>query len=206
MTQRSMAAVAARTLGAVLAGGESRRMGEDKASVEWEGVSLLERAAGELSRVFAEVVVSGDARRHAGRGFHVLADRRAGVGPLAGLETALEYAAPRAVFVLACDLVRVPARLIEHVTELASGELAAAPSIGGSLQPLCGFYLQACREPLSAFLDAGGRRAVDFFGHVGGREIVLGPDLDFFAPDLLLNVNRPSDLTEHRPEETGAGA
>ena len=183
------------TLGAILTGGESRRMGRDKALLEWQGMSLLDRAAGTMTNLFSEVMVCGDPARYSHVNLEVVADRRRGVGPLAGLETALERSGEGPVFVLACDLARVTPELIEHVIAAATAtDTASAPASDGLVQPLCGFYRPSCRSHLAAFLDNGGRRAVEFFAGIGGRAVPLNSELPFFAPDLLLNLNRPQDL------------
>lgn len=183
------------TLGAILTGGESRRMGRDKALLEWHGMSLLDRAAGTMTELFSEVIVCGDPDRHSHVNLDVVADRRRGIGPLAGLATVLERSGERSVFVLACDLARVTPELIEHVISAATPtDPASAPAIDGLVQPLCGLYRPLCRNHLAAFLANGGRRALGFFEEIGGGTVSLTSELPFFAPDLLLNLNRPEDL------------
>ncbi len=88
-------------------------MGRDKALLEWQGVSLLERAADTLGRVFSEVIVCGDPDLYRRVGLEAVADLRREIGPLGGLESALEFSAGRSVFVLACDLVDGVLRLRE---------------------------------------------------------------------------------------------
>lgn len=70
-----------RVIGVVLAGGQSRRMGRDKALMDWQGRPLIERQIAALRDAgMDEVKVSGTRPD-----YHAVADPRAGLGPLGGL-------------------------------------------------------------------------------------------------------------------------
>ena len=185
-------------LGVVLAGGASRRMGRDKAGLEWQGTSLARRAAGVLADVFGEVVVAGP--RSAAAGMESVDDRFAGRGPLAGLHAGLERAGGRAVFALACDMPFVGAELVLHLVERAAdGRRGAWVASGESgLQTLCGVYAAAGRSVAESRLEAGRRSVLGFFEAVGGMAVPVTPALDFYRPELLLNLNRPEELRRAR--------
>ncbi len=186
-------------LGVVLAGGGSRRMGRDKALLGWSGVTLAARAAGVLRELCDEVVVAGPPRL-ARRGLAPIADRYPGLGPLAGIHAGLERAAGRRVLVLACDLPLVPAALVRHLLAAAGGRRRGAWAVadGDRLQPTCGLYGADCREEAERRLAAGRPGLIEFFHAVGGRVVPLTPELPFYAPELLLNLNRPQDLERAR--------
>src|SRR5689334_8147321 len=87
----------------ILAGGESRRMGKDKAWLEVGGQPLLARALSTVRRAgIKEIFISG----RSGTDYSVLRcpvlfDREPGCGPLSGIERALEVASAPLVLVLA---------------------------------------------------------------------------------------------------------
>lgn len=126
-----------RLLGAVLAGGESRRFGRDKTAESVGGVPMVERAVETLEGLCEEVVVvSSRAATPKGR-WRIVPDLRPGEGPLAGVEAALAEAEARGydgALVLAADLPLVDgttlARLVEAVGE--GDAAAAATPVGGS--------------------------------------------------------------------------
>ncbi len=103
------------TVGAVLCGGASRRMGRDKALIEVDGVAMARRVAdalraGGCSRVLA---IGGEAEALAALGLEPVADRWPGEGPLGGLATALLAADDGDVLVLApCDWLRPSGELV----------------------------------------------------------------------------------------------
>ncbi|HRW90194.1 MAG TPA: NTP transferase domain-containing protein, partial [Flavobacteriales bacterium] len=73
--------------GVVLAGGQSRRMGRDKALIEVEGRTLLDRAMDKLEPLVDELLVVGDPEKHGHLGPFVIGDDTPGQGPLGGLAT-----------------------------------------------------------------------------------------------------------------------
>jgi len=133
-----------RLLGAVLAGGRSRRFGCDKAMELVAGVPMLHRAVHVLTAVAQEVVVISCNETEVPQGIRVLPDVRPGLGPMGGLHTALleaEACNSHAVLLLACDLPLVSERVIAAIATQAEASIASlaesssAPFAGASLTP-----------------------------------------------------------------------
>jgi molybdopterin-guanine dinucleotide biosynthesis protein A len=201
-------------VGAVLAGGESRRLGRDKALLPWLGKALLLHPFEVLQEVMSEVVVVTVGGRSYGElGVPVIHDRFEGLGPLAGIHAALEWARSRPVFVVACDLPFVSVDLVEHVADWsteqkprasAGDEAWAHPRARvavwkGRQQPLCGLYSASCREPLEERLRDGRLEAWRFLAEIETASIPITHDLAFYRPDLLVNINSPRDLQQGIP-------
>ncbi len=195
-------------LGVVLAGGASRRMGRDKAALPWTGTTLAHRAAEVLAEVCGEVAIAGPAAL-APAGAEAVADVFPGCGPLAGLHAGLERAGGRPVFALACDLPFVGVELATHLMAAAAaaagdgavGAWVAADAEGTqpqSTQPLCGVYAPAARAVAERRLRAGRLSVLGFWREIGGVAVPIGAELDFYRPELLLNLNRPDDLRRAR--------
>jgi molybdenum cofactor guanylyltransferase len=168
-----------RILGAILAGGRSRRFGSDKAEALFEGKALLDHVAVALRPQCAELVIAG----REWPGMISVADiPEAGFGPLGGLAGTLDYAQCNGFdFVLSCgcDLLGVP-------VELAT-QLGAAPAILDDL-PIVGLWPADLAETLAAWLANPANRSVyRFADHIGARRVP--------TPLSITNVNRASDLT-----------
>lgn len=178
-----------RLLGAVLAGGRSRRFGRDKAVEIVGGRTLVERAAGTLDAVCEEVVVVSP--HEVGTLHRRVADRRPGWGPLGALETALEAAVERGldgVLVLACDLPLVTAGSVRALAAALRDAPAAAAARDGTppVEPLCAAYRSECLAPARALVEGGARAAQALFSEVGGCRLPL-------PREELLNVNTEGD-------------
>ena len=183
------------TVGFVVAGGRSQRMGRDKAVLPWGAATLLDHAVARLRTVCCEVrVLSGAASRYADRGLPVDVDAIADGGPLAGLAAALAVASPRSVLLLGVDLPFVTAPLLAHLRDAVSGADAAVPVLAAGAEPLCAAYGAACGSAVQEALAAGSRKMTSFWPRVRVRRLDEG-DLARFGPveRLFRNLNDPAE-------------
>ena len=122
--------------GFVLAGGQSSRMGEDKALVKFAAQPLIVRALGILREAGLQPSIAG-ARSNLGSFAQVVEDlAQTGHGPLAGICSALAATAtPRAAFI-PVDLPLLPSSLISYLLHYATvtGAIIVVPSINGFAQ------------------------------------------------------------------------
>jgi molybdenum cofactor guanylyltransferase len=186
----------ARVLGAVLAGGSSRRLGRDKSAERVGGARLIDRAAHALRPHCAEVVVVSARSGTPAGPWRVVPDRRPGAGPLAGLEAALLDAAEEgydAIMALACDLPLVDSEIVGTVIEGLGDAAAAAAARGGdpAFEPLCAVYRASIGSVASELLDRGERSARALYEAVAGRAVAV-------PREPLLNVNSEADLVRAR--------
>lgn len=198
-------------LGAVLAGGASRRFGRDKSAEEIGGVSMIEHAWTTLQAVCGEAVVVSSRSATPTGPWVTIPDRREGAGPLAGIEAGLTHAMERGfsgLFVLACDLPLVRADLLNTlVSEWESSErarddgscIAAARGEEPGFEPLCAIYPTASLPAVTSLLDAGNRAAWRAFDTIGGRAVELPGVLEEGGSEGgMLNVNTPADAERAR--------
>ncbi len=166
-TNLSIPTVSGQCAVAILAGGESRRMGRDKAALTLHGGTLLGRAArAAIDAGAAAVLVIGRERPAGWDGpDEVVFVRdpagRARQGPLAGIVTALEETHRRsipAVIAVACDMPWLGAdalRWLQGVDPDEHGTVALGGD--GALEPLFALYRIAALPLLSGCLEAGAR-------------------------------------------------
>jgi len=147
--------------GLVLAGGASTRMQRDKAAIEYHGQSQLHWTFHLLSHVCAATFVSvrPDQREDPTRvGLPQIVDRQPGIGPIAGISSAL-HAHPKAAWlVVACDLPFLNEATLRYLVEHRdSRRLATAfkSNHDGLPEPLCAIWEPASREPVLAYVAAG---------------------------------------------------
>lgn len=180
--------------GLVLAGGESRRMGQDKALLVRDGQSQLAHIVELLGRVTERVFVStrsaqqDDVER--GR-FEQIIDRYDNIGPIAGIVSALEEHPDVDWLVVACDLPNIDESTLRFLVENRSEQhpfTAFRSSHDGLPEPLCALYSSGSELILRQFIDAG---------MVCPRKVLIRSDcalLEQPDPQSLDNVNTPDDL------------
>lgn len=195
------------TLGLVLCGGASRRMGSDKALLELGGRRLIDYALSALDATCDEVrLATGSAPRYAELGRSVVLDAAGAqgegpTGPLAGLVAGLAAAKVDGFDVLvasACDTPRVGAdvfkALLETLARTGADLALLASHKGGEVlpEPLIGAYRVAtCHGPAEDALAAGRRRLTAFHS---GLRVELVDEHDVRATDPARNLNTPLDL------------
>ena len=167
-------------LGVVLAGGQSRRFGSDKALAELDGQTLLARAVDQLSGWCEHVVVVGRETAPA----PCLPDwPRAGMGPLAGIAAALHLARDEgydAVLSIGVDSPGLPDDLLQL---LHPGPAYVAD------QPVIGLWAPSAVAAIEAILMGEGRHSMRAFGEaIGARPVRFD--------HVLVNINKISDLID----------
>jgi molybdenum cofactor guanylyltransferase len=126
----------------ILAGGKSSRMGRDKAWLEVRGQSLLARQIQLVRDSGArEVFISGRAGMdYSEFGCRVLQDRLLEAGPLGGVARALEEVTTPLLLVLAVDMPRITAGLLQRLLLSCEECVGVVPRVGGNIEPLAAFY------------------------------------------------------------------
>jgi len=185
---------------AVLAGGQSVRMGKDKALLDIAGRKLLARVIEELDGCFAEVlIVTRGKRRYDGFPARLVADLIPGRGPLSGIHAALSYARYPYTMVVACDMPFVSRNLARLLLSEAEGYDAVIPLFRSRPEPLFAVYHKNCLEPVERCLQEGRLRAVDFHPYVRVKYV---PETLFqssaLPEEVFFNVNYPEDLARAR--------
>lgn len=168
----------------MLAGGASRRMGQDKALLEFRGIPLLAAIAGTIESTVGSAVVIGDPNRYGHLGWKVIPDRRQNCGPLAGIETALmESEAQRNLFV-ACDMPDVSVNLLKTLVNARLADCVLPQTSDGRIHPLCAIWDRKLLPAVRSSLDAGRLRVL---------EALQGADLEVIHIEELPNTNTPEE-------------
>lgn len=177
-----------RCAGFVLTGGQSTRMGRDKALLPYGGATLVEHIAGVLCRVAGPVTLVGAPERYAGLGLEAVGESYAGCGPLSGIEAALSLGRAEWNLILACDAVGVTEAALRVLAEAAgAGEAAvvAAQDAGQRPNPLCAAWNVRALAAVRAALKAGQYRVADAARAAGLAAVAV--------PAEVRNINTPAE-------------
>lgn len=185
----------------ILAGGNSSRFGGDKSRFLWRGQPLLRHVLLQFAPLAGKaVVVAAAADSYHDLGLTCIADRRPGLGPLAGLETAARHARESEFFLLSsCDRLGMRAAWIELLIDKLHSHperLAAAFYQNGPTrrrirwEPFPAVFRPAVAEAAGELLDRGGRVIAALLDMVG--EPVDLPE----GWESVIDANRPGDLPD----------
>lgn len=186
--------------GLVLAGGQSRRMGRDKALLDNRGRTQLDVAYTLLADVTRRTYVS--ARRSQADDpvrsrYPLIVDRYEDLGPVAGILSAMETHSDVDWLIVACDLPNLDpitlANLVEH-RDVDNPFVAYRSTHDGLPEPLCAIYRRGSGDVIRQFVADG---------IVCPRKMLIHSEsllLEQPNPAALDNVNTPDDLAASRAE------
>jgi molybdopterin-guanine dinucleotide biosynthesis protein A len=178
--------------GFVLAGGASKRMGQDKALLPYRGTTLVEHVAKTVFETAGSVSLIGDPARLGHLGLAVYPDELPSGGPASGIYTALRVTATDWNLVVACDMPAVTADILRELvrrSETAERNCVAATGPYGQPEPLCAVYHRRCLPALGRAIRDKRLRMRDLIKEIGA----LWVQVDVSA---LANVNTPAEWAE----------
>jgi len=181
----------------ILAGGLSRRMGHDKATLPAGDGTLIEHLARRLGAVVDEIIIAGGPVHASTEGARVVADHQPGLGPLAGMLAGLAAANARYVWVVGCDLPDVVPALGSLLIALAGDNEAVVPRPHVEPEGVCALYVRELVPRIAALLTSGERSVKSLLDRSTVR-YVAADELRTVDPDLrsFRNINTPADYKD----------
>jgi molybdenum cofactor guanylyltransferase len=184
--------------GIVLAGGENKRMGMDKAFLKLGGIPMIEHVLRPLKAVCRDIIIvtnsPGSYRAYEAAVVTDAFDMR---GPLTGLYSGLLKSADEYNFVVACDMPFLNPRLLAYMGGLAEGYDIVVPAVGGMLEPLHAVYRKGLVPVIEAQIMQQKQRIRELFGNQRVR-YVAEEEIDRFDParKSFKNLNTPQEYEE----------
>ncbi len=185
------------TLAAVLlTGGESRRMGADKATLDWSGEPLWSRQLRLLRSLQPNPLwISARARPPwSPPGVETILDVPPSRGPLSGLSAALDRLTATHLLALAVDLPHLTAAHLRHIVHLTTPGCGIIPFHRARFEPLCAIYPVQAAPAARAALSRGElslQSLAQTLAAAGQLQIYSVPESE---QPLYRNLNSPSDL------------
>jgi molybdopterin-guanine dinucleotide biosynthesis protein A len=191
----------------ILAGGQSSRMGQDKALISINGVPLLRRVCDAAMKCTPQVYVVTPRveqyREILPNDCHLIAEEflagEKSHGPLVGFALGLAQIKTDWVLLLACDLPHLSAKVLQNWARglsNAGAAIALLPKTEKGWEPLCGFYRPSCLPSLTAAINRGERSFQRWLAQATVKEIPFSdsPEERLRQHTMLFNCNTPMDL------------
>ncbi len=191
----------------VLAGGQSTRMGTEKALLEWQGSTLLERAL-RTARSAASVARVVGPKTGLAAYDDVVEDIYRDRGPLGGIHAALAASITELNLILAVDMPFLEARFLNFLISRAQEgtPTVTVPKTGGGWQPLCAIYRRSFAQVAESALREGRNKVDALFSQV---PLCVIEEAELrrlgFDPLMFENLNTRAQFEQARLRSSGKG-
>lgn len=182
--------------GIILSGGQSIRMGKNKAFIEIKGQTIIDRTAELFRDMFHQVIlVTNDPLQYAHLDLEIVTDFIPTSGSLIGIYTGLFYSSHTHCFVAACDMPFLRKNVVEHMIAMKDHYDVVIPHLKDGYHPLHALYSKKCLKAIEERIDEKHLKIIDFFNKVKVRELTH-EDLSAIDPAMnsFFNINTPEDL------------
>ena len=177
-----------RAAGFVLVGGDSSRMGHDKALLPFRSFSLVESIAAEVMAATGNVTLVGRPDRYRHLKLDSVSDLRPGLGPLAGIEAALKSGKDDFNLIVSCDMpgiARAWLVALLRCAEETGARCVVSEDIDNNVYPLCAVYRSECLSLVQKALDEKRLKLSDTVSKLNPFHLRF--------QGTLSNVNTPED-------------
>ncbi len=181
-----------------LAGGQSKRMGADKAIKPFLGIPLIQRLIHRFSVLgYPMMIISNTPQLFQDVSIPVVQDVEPGHGALGGLLSALTLPETKYVGLIACDMPFANADLLEmEYRQLLQNPMdAVVPTTYAGYEPFHAVYQRdVCMEHVQRDVSKGERKLISWFDHAKIMEYpvkLFDPQSE--NPELFYNMNTPAD-------------
>jgi molybdopterin-guanine dinucleotide biosynthesis protein A len=178
----------------ILAGGQSSRMGANKALLNYRGKPMVQYPIGLALSFSSDILISANDSDYDHLGITVVGDRFPVRAPIAGIHAGLHYSATDWNLVLPCDMPHISAGLIRLlISGLDECTMLVWPFHNGYAEPLCGFYHRNLIPVMGENMAAGQFSLLDLPSRVPHRFFNLDGSPEN-GEMIFRNVNEPADL------------
>ena len=187
--------------GVILAGGQSSRMGFNKAEAEMNGESMLVRMIEKLKEVTSTIIISSGNVSYPNIPYPQIPDVHPQCGPIGGIHSLLRRSNSSLNLVVSCDIPLVSVYLLKYMVESAtkSDALITVPvDQEGQLHMTCAIYRKDILPILQQQIKAHAFKMKDLLDLVSVAYIKISREHPLFQENAFMNVNRPSTLEEAR--------
>jgi len=189
--------------GIILAGGKSRRLGEEKGLAEFNGKPLIQHTIDILQPVCYKIIISANRQLddYAAFGYDVVEDQVKDIGPMGGLMACLEQSDTRYNFVISCDTPFVPSDLFPFLLESIENFQVAAPVHHDNyIEPLCAVYATNVIWQLQHCIENRNYKLTDFIAEVKAKKLTINDRLPFYHDEMFVNMNTRKDIQKNSPD------
>lgn len=181
---------------AIQAGGQSSRIGQDKAFTRLAGKPLIEHVITKLYGLGDELLITtNNPEKYQYLGLRTVPDRLPYTGAVIGLHSAISAASHEHVLSVACDMPFLNRNLLQHLIDLSTRADVVVPFYNGEFEPFHAVYSRKCAAAIESALAQKRMRMIGFYDQVSVHKV---GDIEINSLDpaglSFFNINTHNDL------------
>jgi len=182
--------------GVILAGGESRRIGYNKAFLRVGGKTVIERVLASLKEITnVLLIVTNSPGEYAFLNIPMAQDILPGKGAFGGIYTALSFSDAFYSLVVACDMPFLSADFLRYMVQIKAEYDIVIPKHSLGYEPLCAIYAKTCVGKIENLLEAGRLKIAELFPMVRTRYVGEEEIKPYNSNGMLFfNINTREDF------------
>lgn len=182
--------------GVILCGGESSRMGQNKAFIEIQGKRIIDRTVNLFGELFDEVLlVTNSPLDYLDLNVRIVTDLIPKKGSLGGIYTGLFFSTSPQAFCVGCDMPFLETKVIRLFLDLSEEADIVVFRAEQRWEPLHAVYSRKCIKPIERLMTQGDLKIIKAYKGMKVREVTKS-ELEQVDPEMysLMNINTPEDL------------
>ncbi len=177
----------------ILAGGQSKRMGENKAFLPLGETTFIKTLIQTLEPITDRIIISGNNNVYSFLGHPVVEDEHKNCGPLAGIYAGLNKTDTNWNLIVSVDSPFINAKLIKELKQHIKTQQVLIAETNERQMPLVGFYHKSCKTSIKSALERGSFKVMTILNELKTERIRIQESYN----TLLTNVNTPQDYKEN---------
>lgn len=179
--------------GIILAGGKSRRMGQDKGLIPYQGKSMVSYSIDLLSLFCNRILISTSNPAYKEFGIETVPDLHAELGPMGGLFSCLKVSETTLNICLPCDIPEMKPSVLQYLLQVSDGSSCIVPCTPLP-EPLVSVYPATVLPVIGQLMNEGRYKMTDIFKHFPVKFIPMHEFQEENVKKLFSNINSPVDL------------
>ncbi|MFM7177487.1 MAG: molybdenum cofactor guanylyltransferase, partial [Bacteroidota bacterium] len=172
----------------ILAGGQSSRMGTDKALVPFRGMPMMQHSIRLLSDLFTSITIVSNHESHHQFGLDVIPDAFEKIGPLGGIIAGLRHSTTELNFFMACDMPMVTSPIIKSLLDIVNANGCITASYDGKSETLCTLYPKSALPLLEEMASKQQHRLYDVLEALKAQVVDV---THLCESNPFININTP---------------
>ncbi len=178
---------------AIIAGGKSTRMGQNKALMILNNQTIIEKISNELSEMGSLTISAASSGLYEEYCNRIVYDENKDIGPIEGIRQVLIHAETEYVFVCAADMPFINKDLVKYMAEFISSDYDCyVLEDGEKLQPLCAIYSKKLLPIIEELIKKGQYKLLGIIKNARTKYISL--EYSKFDKNVVRNINTKRDF------------